>query len=311
MPLDSNRKSAPFNLAQFGRDMGWSVAGVCDPSIPNSTQNYFDHWLENLKGTGMAYLERRKNERKNPVAYFSKAQSIFCFGLYYFQGFAKGDVKISNYAWGQDYHIRLRNLLERTASELKNIFGDFEYRSSVDTAPLLEKPLAAKAGLGWQGKNTLLLNSNFGSYLFLGELITSLPLHYFQTNLPVGDHCGTCTRCIDACPTQALSPYELDAEKCISYWTLEHKGPFNEKTPAFKNWVAGCDICQEVCPWNQKLIPLNTSSEERALQNISRDTARAEILSPEWNDRIKDRAISYVPTENWKRNLDFISDSLF
>lgn len=292
----------PFDLATFAREIGWSVAGVSEAKISNSTQNQFDLWLQSLKGPGLNYLERRKRERKEPKSFFSKAETILCFGLYYFKGWAKGEAKISNYAWGEDYHETLKRLLEQTALRLQENLGPFEFKSSVDTAPLLEKPLAVQAGLGWQGKNTLLLNSKFGSYLFLGELITTIPIQKFQVQLPIRDHCGTCTRCIDACPTEALTPYRLDASKCISYWTLEHKGSFTPSTPPFHGWVAGCDICQEVCPWNQKLIPLPLTQDEKEFQSIEPD----EILNPQWPERIRSKALNYMPLENWKRNLDHL-----
>ena len=290
-----------FDLSNFAKSLGWSVAGACAAEVPENVQTLFSDWLKKYKGPQMKYLERRFQERVRPKDYFPQAQSILCFGLFYFPGWASGDVKVSNYAWGEDYHERLSRLLEETAQALQKELGTFDYKICVDTAPVLEKNLAAQAGLGWQGKNTLLLNKNFGSFVFLGEIFCSLPLETFTTALPVTDHCGTCRRCIEACPTQALEPYVLHAEKCISYLTLEHKGPFSETTPAFSHWVAGCDICQEVCPWNQRLIPLNDMHKD--LQYLTAE----DVSSDDWSRRIQTKAVSYVPFENWNRNLSHVS----
>ena len=292
-----------LKINEWAQSLGWSIAGACDPELSESTKNLYEKWITEFKGEQMSYLERRKKERLDPKAYFKDAQSILCFGLYYFPGWAEGEVKISNYAWGKDYHLVLKEKLEETAKKLQEKLGPFKYRVCIDTAPVLEKTLATKAGLGWQGKNTLLIHPKHGSYLFLGEIITSLPLSGFVPSELVSDHCGTCTRCIEACPTDALQPYVLEAEKCISYWTLEHKGPFNQKTPSFDGWIAGCDICQEVCPWNQKLIPLsNTPSASYEFK----DLRQVDIRSENWALRIKDKALNYVPEKNWKRNLEHI-----
>ncbi len=280
--------------------LGWSRAGVTSPEISSEDHARFERWIKESKGAGMNYLERRKIERLDPRKYFADVKSVLVFAISYFQGWAEGPVKVSNYAWGEDYHTLLRGKLEATVLELKKLLGDFSWRACVDTAPVLEKVLAVKAGLGWQGKNTLVINSKIGSTFFIGELFTSLPLHVFSLPTLVSDHCGTCQRCIEACPTDALTPYVLDASKCISYWTLEHKGEFNSATPHYENWVAGCDICQEVCPWNQKLLPLNLAKNE--FQNLT----EADLKSPEWNERVKHSALSYVAAENWNRNLQHI-----
>ncbi|MBN8555932.1 MAG: tRNA epoxyqueuosine(34) reductase QueG [Deltaproteobacteria bacterium] len=292
-----------FDLGHFATQMGWAVAGACDPSIPESSQKFFEQWVREYKPAGqMSYLEKRQKERLTPTAYFPDAKSILCFGLFYFPGWASGEVKVSNYAWGEDYHLQLKAKLEETAAALKNTLGDFKYRLCVDTAPVLEKTLAVQAGLGWQGKNTLLLSPQFGSYLFLGEIVTDLPLTTFSAKMPVSDHCGKCTRCIDACPTSALTPYVLKADLCISYLTLEHRGEFDSNTPAFSDWIAGCDICQEVCPWNQKLVPIQNSALDPSFQKLT----KSDIESPTWPERIQEKALSYVRPENWQRNLNWI-----
>ncbi len=289
-----------LELDSWARDLGWSVAGASAPDLVEDTRDHFRIWLERHKGPQMNYLARRANERLNPKEYFPEAQSVLCFGLYYFPGWAEGPVKVSNYAWTEDYHHLLQKKLQLTLEKLHEVFGPFSARICVDTAPVLEKVFAKQAGLGWQGKNTLLLHPEFGSALFLGEIFTSLSLENFELKLPVTDHCGTCRRCIDACPTEALEPYVLHAEKCISYWTLEHKGAFTDSTPqSFQGWVAGCDICQEVCPWNRKLIPLPSTPVSEDFKNLTRER----ISDPSWVNGVASTALSYVPAENWRRNL--------
>lgn len=292
-----------FDLGTFAKAQGWSLAGVCKPEISQEHQELYLQWLEKYKGPQMHYLKKRVQEKLHVGNYFPPTRSILCFGLFYFPGWAKGKLRVSNYAWGEDYHQLLSEKLEHTAGELKKQLGDFEYRACVDTAPVHEKYWAAQAGIGWQGKNTLILNRQYGSMFFLGELLCSLPIQYFQANLAQRDLCGTCSRCIEACPTGALQAYVLDASKCISYWTLEHKGAFNEQTPPYDHWLAGCDICQQVCPWNHKLTSLNSPEIDLGLGNLSPD----ELEQPQWRERIRNKAINYVKEENWKRNLKQLS----
>lgn len=291
----------PFDISTFAKSNGWIGAEVSKPEISEDTKSKFHKWLKNYGGHRMSYLERRKIERLSPKDYFPQIQSILVFADYYHGGWAKGPIKISNYAFGRDYHIVLKEKLENTMLKLQQQLGPFQYRIAVDTAPLLEKSIAAESGIGWQGKNTLILNPQFGSQFFLAEALTDIPLSKFQAKLAMTDHCGTCTRCIDACPTQALEPYVLKVDQCIAYWTLEHRGDFNDETPEYSEWIAGCDICQEVCPWNQRLIPLDV--DNRGLDNL----AVADIQDSSWTSRIAESALSYVPIQNWPRNLTHIA----
>jgi epoxyqueuosine reductase len=288
-----------FDLKEMADKIGWSLSGVSNAEVSDQFKQNYLNWIKHYKGPQLRYLEKRMQERFDPTQYFLPTKSILCFGLYYFPGWAKGQIKISNYAWGRDYHDVLKEKLERSVVELKKFFGNFEYRIAVDTSPIAEKYWAQKAGLGWQGKNTLLLNPKFGSLFFLGEIFCSIDPKFFVTSKSMADHCGNCRRCLDACPTQALEPYRLIAERCISYLNLEHKGDFKSDTPSLEGWIAGCDICQEVCPWNQRLIPIAGDDEAKFFQNIDSKI----VSSKEWEDRISDRAIAYVPMESWPRNL--------
>jgi len=290
-----------IDLGALAERHGLDLAGVSSPELDPQTKSEFLKWLRSKKGPQMQYLERRVEERLNPPRYFPRVKSILCFAMNYFQGWAQGEVKLSNYSWDADYHQTFKTKLYSIEAELQKKYSDEEFRVCVDTSPVLEKYLATRAGIGWQGKNTLVINQKFGSQIFLGEIFTSLEASCFESLPKVTDHCGTCQRCLQACPTKALEAYSLDASKCISYWTLEHKGEFTAETPGFKNWVAGCDICQEVCPWNQKLIPLESSAAE--LSHLS----AKDIGDQNWLKRIESKAVSYLAPDNWNRNLEWIS----
>ncbi len=290
------------SLSELSQDLGWSLAGVSSPHLNEKSQVQLETWLKDYGGNALGYMERRKRERKEPTYYFKEVQSILCFGLYYFPGWAEGSIKVSNYAWGQDYHEVLRRKLEQTVDWLRLKFGEFQYRICIDTSPVLEKALAVQAGIGWQGKNTLMLNPKFGSMFFLGELMTSLPLNTFSELPPMQDHCGTCNRCIEACPTNALEPYILKLDRCIAYWNLEHRGPLPEHAPSFHGWLGGCDICQQVCPWNRKLNPLEEVPKD--LQKLDDETLDLDLEA-----QFQGRALSYVPSQKWKLNQDWIKNN--
>jgi len=229
------------------------LAGVA-PALPHEDTVRYQDWVTRGLAGRMSYLtDHRAGIRADPRLLLPSARSIVCVGkLYngpepYSTRFDAGDrAWISRYAWGDDYHDVMRAGLEKLAGRL----GDHEWRVCVDTAPLLERSYAREAGLGWIGKNTCLINQPLGSWFFLGELLTSLEI---EPDSPPPDRCGTCTRCIDACPTAALTPYELDATKCISYFTIELRGPIPEgHRGALGRHVFGCDICQDLCPWNRR-----------------------------------------------------------
>jgi epoxyqueuosine reductase len=206
----------------------------------------------------MEYLRRRFDERTDVTTYMPGARSVVCVGLNYhvpLEPVADADSahhgNVARYALGDDYHELIKPRLHALADLIRAAVPDAATRCAVDTAPIMEKELAARAGVGWVGKNTCLINPNVGSWLLLGEVVTTLDLPHDE---PGVDRCGTCTRCIDACPTRAITaPYQLDARRCISYLTIEHR---REIEPALQvqigEWLYGCDVCQDVCPWNGK-----------------------------------------------------------
>ena len=253
-------------VKRVARECGFELAGVARAEPTGESAADFARY-ERWTGRGMAgemrYLtDRRMELRRDPRSLLPSARSVVCVGKLYNTAPGVTDPPISRYAWGsRDYHDVLREGLERMVERLTAV-SPFEYKICIDTAPLLERTYARLAGLGWIGKNTCLINEPMGSWFFLGEILTSLAL---APDAPPPDRCGSCTRCIDACPTEALIPdgdsWILDARRCISYLTIELRGPIPEELRAgIGAHVFGCDICQEVCPWNSR-APL---SEEPA-----------------------------------------------
>ena len=242
---------------------GFEIAGVAAAGVSSDFGRYLN-WVERGNAGAMGYLtDRRAGLRQDVRTLLPSAQSVICVGKLYngpepystaFNDAERG--WIARYAWAEDYHGVVHRGLLRLASDLTDLAGPFEWKACVDTAPILERSLAQQAGLGWIGKNTCLINQERGSWFFLGELLTSLPL---ASNAEEAvDRCGTCTRCIEACPTHAIRPiaaggYEIDSRLCISYLTIELRGsidePMRERVGA---QIFGCDICQDVCPWNRR-----------------------------------------------------------
>jgi epoxyqueuosine reductase len=255
---------AAEQVKQFARECGFELAGVA-PALPVEDSERFEAWRQAGMAGEMGYLtDRRGDLRADPRNLLPEAKSIICVGKLYntnhpysteLNDSSRG--WISRYAWGpEDYHDVLRRGLEELTKRIADACGEpLSWKICVDTAPLLERSYARAAGLGWIGKNTCLINQQQGSWFFLGELLLSIPL---APDTPPPDRCGTCTRCIDACPTQALVPdgeerFQLDARLCISYLTIEKRGPIpDELHSAMGNHVFGCDICQDVCPWNRQ-----------------------------------------------------------
>jgi epoxyqueuosine reductase len=244
-------------VKQRARELGFDLAGIA-PADASRYRNYLRDWLDDGQQGTMEYLARRFDERTDLAAYLPEAKSVICVAINYHvtlddlpeEGRAYHG-KIARYALGDDYHEHMKSRLHALADWMREQSPQAITRACVDTAPVMEKELAARAGVGWQGKNTCILNENIGSWLLLGEIVTTLDLPHDE---PAVDRCGTCTKCIDACPTQAITaPYQLDARKCISYLTIEHRDEIpGDLASQFGDWVYGCDICQDVCPWNKR-----------------------------------------------------------
>jgi epoxyqueuosine reductase len=235
--------------------LGFDRAGIA-PAVSAPGHDRFLDWLRAGHAAGMTYLERQAEARRHPDRLLEGIRSIVMVSVVYGHPAAEADAphkgKIARYARGPDYHRVLWDRLDELLQWLFAVLPGTRGRAVVDTAPLLERDFARLAGLGWIGKNTMLLDRKVGSFTFLGALLVDCELVPDEPH--AADHCGTCTRCLDACPTDAFAgPYQLDARRCISYWTIEHKGPIpGEFAGELDGWVFGCDVCQDVCPWNRK-----------------------------------------------------------
>ena len=244
--VDSPRRFASA-IKQRATDLGLDACGIT-PADPSRHASFFRDWAASGRAGEMAWLAREPERRSDPRVVLPGAQSLIVAGLNYWQPARTGRGRIARYALGDDYHEVLMEKLRRLADEITA--HGAQAKVYVDTGPVLEKPLAARAGLGWQGKSTMLINRRLGPWLLLGEIITTLEL---TPDAPEQDHCGTCSRCLDACPTRAITaPYQLDARRCIAYLTIELKGSIPEEMrPLIGDRVYGCDECLDVCPWNR------------------------------------------------------------
>jgi epoxyqueuosine reductase len=293
-------------IKEHARSLGFELAGVSPAgSFPEAV--FYPKWLENGYAGEMRYLERQKPGRMDPQTILPGARSVIVCAMNYNTAYPRTAYDrmrawVSRYAWGMDYHETLKTKLRQLASWIEQSSGGHT-RTYVDTGPLLERVYAKYAGIGWFGKNTCIIDEKLGSWLFLGCILADIELDY---DLPVPDRCGTCNRCIEACPTQALvAPYVLDSRKCISYTTIELRGEIPESDrPGIGHHLFGCDICQDVCPWNRRAA----ESEEPAFQpkpglfwpEIDR---LLDMNEDEWRQLIRGTAMKRAKVSGLLRNL--------
>jgi epoxyqueuosine reductase len=299
-------------LKAEARRVGFDDVGIA-PAVAAPGHSHLIHWLESGHEAGMQYMRRNAAQRAHPDALLEGVRSVVVLSMVYGHNdpetgpAAPSRGKVARYARGGDYHRVLWDKLESLMEWLRAQRPTIRGRAVADTAPLLERDFARLAGLGWIGKNTLLIGRRLGSFTVLGALLVDAELAYDAPHHP--DHCGTCTRCLEACPTQAfVGPYELDSRRCISYWTIEHKGVLSEPEAGELNgWVFGCDICQDVCPWNRKA----PSGREQAL------LPREEWTDPDliewfnlgaddWKARLKGTALSRSKRTGLLRNAALV-----
>ena len=267
-----------YSLTRYIKDkateIGFEKIGITKATATKDEKVRLEKWIKNNHHGSMSWIEKRKDERGNIFNYFKEVKSVISIGVNYYSGYdqdqIKSNSKFSNYAWGEDYHDIIKSKLYTLLNDITANYPHIKGIACVDTSPIMEKVWAQRAGIGWQGKHTNLITRDYGSWLFLGELLLDVELDYDDEF--IDDLCGSCTACIDACPTYALGEYEIYAEKCISYLTIEHRGEFGQNTE-LHDWIYGCDICQEVCPWNQKFSQIT---------NEKKFYPKKEILS--WQD---------------------------
>ena len=248
-----NISSLTYKIKKSAKNYSFSHIGIAEAKIYNEDKENLSTWINNDFHAQMDWMKKRIDERINIFSYYPEAKSIILVTQNYYTGTNNSKSrKISNYAWGDDYHIVIKKKLHELLATIKKYDNKLEGIVCVDTSPIMEKPWAQRAGIGWIGKHTNLISKDIGSWFFIGAIIINKKLEYddfFEEDL-----CGTCTACIDDCPTGAIiEPYQLDSNKCISYLTIEHRGNFPiEYKDKLNGWIYGCDICQEVCPWNKK-----------------------------------------------------------
>jgi epoxyqueuosine reductase len=284
------------------RELGLDACGVTSAD-PARHAAFYRQWTAEGKAGEMAWLAREPDRRIDPRKVLPGARSIVVVGLNYWQPHPKGRGRIARYALGEDYHHVLLEKIETLAGEITA--AGAMAKVYVDTGPVLEKPLAGRAGVGWQGKSTMLIHPKLGPWLLLGEIITTLEL---EPDAPMADHCGSCSRCLDACPTGAITaPYQLDARRCIAYLTIELKGSIPEELrPLIGDRVYGCDECLDVCPWNRFA---RTTREARFLARMDEDDGRdplhalLEITPPEFKRRFAKSPILRVKRRGFLRNV--------
>ncbi len=284
--------------------------GIAKAEFLDEEAPRLEAWLKAGMHGKMQYMENHFDKRLDPRLLVDGAKSVISLALNYYTDVAQADPlapKLSKYAYGQDYHKVIKDKLKQLLATINEKIGQVDGRAFVDSAPVLDKAWAKKAGIGWVGKNSNLLNKNAGSFFFLAELIVDIELEYDIE--PTADHCGTCTRCIDACPTEAIvGPYVVDGSRCISYLTIELK---DELPTEFKgkmdNWMFGCDICQDVCPWN-KFSVLHTEpafDPHPDLLGLNSNEI-AEITEDVFQKVFQKSAVKRTKFAGLKRNIDFL-----
>lgn len=296
------------------RELGFDFCGVARAEFLEEEAPRLERWLNQRYHGQMSYMANHFDKRLDPRLLVDGAQSVVTVLLNYYPDPAdrlpegEADYKLSKYAYGTDYHYVLKDKLKDLLHYIHDEIGEVNGRAFVDSAPVMDKVWAKRSGLGWIGKHTNLLNRQMGSFFFIGELILDLAL---EPDGPVADYCGTCTRCIDACPTDAITePYVVDGSKCISYFTIELKEAIpDEVKGTFNNWAFGCDICQDVCPWNRFARPHQTpdfrpSDELRQLTN--RDWE--EITQEVFNELFRRSAVKRTKLTGLQRNLRFLAE---
>lgn len=290
--------------------LGFMACGISKADFLEEEAPRLEKWLQNSHHGEMKYMENHFDKRLDPRKLVDGAKSVVSLALNYYTDQKQEDTdapKISKYAYGDDYHDVIKDKLNDLLEFIRQEIGEVNGRSFVDSAPVLDKVWAKKAGLGWIGKNSNLINKKTGSFFFLAELIIDLELDYEEESSK--DHCGTCTKCIDACPTDAIiAPYVVDGSQCISYLSIELK---NEIPKEFKgkmdNWMFGCDICQDVCPWNKFSI-LHSEPKFEPNEEILKLSQRdwQEITEDTFKRVFKNSAVKRTKFSGLKRNIDFL-----
>ncbi|HEY1006434.1 MAG TPA: tRNA epoxyqueuosine(34) reductase QueG [Sphingobacteriaceae bacterium] len=313
--MDQRKEINSRIIKEEARKLGFMFCGISKAGFLEEEAPRLESWLKNGYHGEMQYMENHFDKRLDPTRLVEGARSVISLALNYYPEARQADPeapKISKYAYGTDYHFVIKDKLKALLEVIREKIGDVDGRAFVDSAPVLDKAWAKKAGLGWVGKNSNLLNKHSGSFFFLAELILDLELA--PDIAPARDHCGTCTRCIDACPTQAIvGPYLVDGSRCISYLTIELKNEIpHEFRGKMDNWMFGCDVCQDVCPWNRFSIvhsePAFTPQEE--LLGFTRADWE-EMTEETFRKVFRNSPVKRTKYAGLKRNIGFLKPDPF
>lgn len=299
-------------VKQTAAGLGFDFCGIAKAEFLNEDARRLETWLNEGMHGNMEYMQNHFDLRTDPQKLVPGARSVITLLINYFPEEEKqgGNLKVSKYAWGKDYHEVIREKLNTFLRILKTEIGDFAGRGFVDSAPVLERSWAKKSGLGWIGKNGNLINKQQGSFFFIATLITDIALN--ADDVMAKDYCGTCTKCIDSCPTEAILPNKVvNGSKCISYFTIELKDALipDKMKGGFDNWLFGCDVCQDVCPWNRFAKP-NSEAAFKPIPEILNYTENdwEELTEDKFRIIFKDSPIKRTKFKGIKRNLQFLNN---
>ena len=298
-------------ILEKAKEIGFDLIGFARAEELVTEIKHYDHWISQDYQAGMEYMARNRDKRKDVSKILLEVKSVISLAVNYFASEKYSNVKsmgkVSRYAWGKDYHLVMNEMLKKLESFLSSIDPEFKSISYVDTGPVMDKAWAVRAGIGWLGKHTNVINREIGSWFFIANIFTNIDFEYSEL---IPDFCGNCTACIDACPTNAIvQEYIIDANKCISYLTIENKGEISpEFSGKFDNWIFGCDICQDVCPWNEKFSIVTEKSEFFPTKN-NKEILLTEIKNMDdelFNKRFKDSPVKRAKLKGLKRNAEFV-----
>lgn len=308
-----NKSDLSSFIKDQAKQLGFFKTGIASAGELAAERNRLKEWLQTGRHGEMHWMKNHFDKRTDPRNLFEGAKSVIVLLFNYFPTKKlprENNYQISKYAYGVDYHFVIKEKLKILISRINSEVGELKARPFVDSAPVLERSWAARAGLGWIGKNTCLITKEQGSFFFIAEIITNLELAYNDETVP--NHCGGCTRCIEACPTQALDLNGLDSRKCISYQTIEYRGETikDHEPEKFDDWIFGCDICQDVCPWNRLSEPHNEPSFKPIdlLQSLRKDDW-GNLTKLQFKTLFKNSAVSRTRFSGLKRNIQFVENS--
>jgi epoxyqueuosine reductase len=297
-------------VIKLAEKIGFDLVGFAKAEILKDEILLYENWLNNNFHSSMNYMTKNLDKKKDVRKILPEARSVISLAVNYYKDIDYSDLplnagKVSRYAWGKDYHIVIKEMLKKLESELQSIDENFESISYVDTGPVMDKVWAVKAGLGWMGKHTNIINRKIGSWFLIANIVCNYEFDYSKQE---NDFCGSCNACIDACPTNAIIvPYVVDSSRCISYQTIENKDVIpNELKNKFDNWSFGCDICQDICPWNKRFAEESPLPEFEPINKYLKLDEIEQMTEDEFNKKFKNSPIKRSKLKGIKRNLSHL-----